>query len=314
MRVLVAGGTGFVGSHVAEAFVAAGHDVRSLARRPPVATALPDVDYRVGDLGNLGDLVPSLNGVDVAVFAVTTTTPGSASGDAAFDASANLVSGILFLEAATGAGVSRLLMISSGGTIYGVPERLPIPESHPTNPISAYGITKLALEKYFALYARDAGIHATVLRVGNAFGERQDARTGQGAAAAFLLSLLRDEPVEIWGDGSVVRDYVYAGDVGRACVAAALLEPQGSSLVVNVGSGSGLSLLELLDVCSGVVGRDPQLRREPARPFDVPAVVLDVTRAAELLDWRAETSLETGLERAARWLEAVVAPQVEVRG
>jgi UDP-glucose 4-epimerase len=308
MRVLVAGGTGFVGSHVVEAFAAEGHSVRSLARRPPALDVRRGVDYRVGDLGNRVDVEASMADVDVAVFAVTTTTPGSASRDSAFDAATNLVNAIHFLESAVAARVPRLVMISSGGTVYGVPRELPIPESHPTEPISGYGVTKLAIEKYFALYTLHSETTATILRAGNAFGERQLPGTGQGASAAFLAALIRGEPVEIWGDGSVVRDYVYAGDLAAACLAAVGRDQEGPCLVCNVGSGAGISIAALLEACAAVAGREAEVVYKAARPFDVPEIVLDVGRAAELLDWTPSTTLATGLEREAAWLERALAP------
>jgi UDP-glucose 4-epimerase len=307
VKVLVAGGTGFVGSHIVKALAAAGHEVRSLARRPPSVDRSPGVEYRVGDLGNVGDVAAAMDGVGGAVFAVTTTTPGSASRDAAFDASTNLISGIHFAQEAMHAGVGRTVMISSGGTVYGIPTSLPIAETHPTEPISSYGVTKLAVEKYLALYAHDAGARVTILRAGNAVGEGQLPGTGQGAPAAFLAALLRETPIELWGDGSVVRDYVYAGDIAAACVRALTADQEEPALVLNIGSGQGHSLLELVAACEAVTGRTATLDRSPGRALDVPEIVLDIGRARERLAWAPTTSLEDGLAREAAWLTKALA-------
>jgi UDP-glucose 4-epimerase len=307
VRILVAGGTGFVGSHVVKALASAGHEVRSLARRPPSSDLVAAVDYRVGDLGNVGDVAAAMDGVDAAVFAVTTTTPGSASRDAAFDASTNLVTGIHFAQEAAEAGVTRTVMISSGGTVYGVPRSLPIAETHPTEPISSYGVTKLAVEKYLALYATHAGAAVTILRAGNAVGEGQLPGTGQGAPAAFLSALLRDRPIELWGDGSVIRDYVYAGDIADACARALASDQEEPSLVLNIGSGEGRSLLELVAACEATVGRTATVDRSKGRSLDVPEIVLDIGRARERLAWAPTTSLEDGLAREAAWLTKALA-------
>jgi UDP-glucose 4-epimerase len=305
VKVLVAGGTGFVGSHVVEALGRAGHDVRSLARRP-TAQPLTGVEYVTGDLGNVGDVEASMAGVDAAVFAATTTTPGSAARDASFDASTNVVNGVHFAHAAAQAGIRRTVMISSGGTVYGVPSQLPVREESSTEPISTYGVSKLAIEKYLAVYALGSGGKTTILRAGNAFGERQLPGTGQGAPAAFMAALLRDRPIEIWGDGSIVRDYVYAGDIGLACAAALRIEQPEACLVVNVGSGVGLSLRDLVERCGEVVGRTPRVTFGEPRPFDVQAVVLDIERARARLEWEPATPLETGLRRQAAWLDATL--------
>jgi UDP-glucose 4-epimerase len=297
MRILVAGGTGFVGSHVVTAALRAGYAVRSLSRRPPASGSFEDVEYVVGDLANAGDADASLAGVDAGVYAITTTTPGSAALDPTFDLMTNLVACVRFVQAADRAGVGKLVLLSSGGTVYGVPRELPIPESHPTDPIGVYGATRLALEKVFAL----ARAETTIFRIGNAFGERQDPGRGQGAGAAFLRALLNGAPVEFWGDGSVVRDYVYAGDIAEACMLA-VGHGGAAHRVLNVGSGRGTSLVELLDVCAALVGREPEFIRKAGRGFDVPSVVLDVRAVARELGWTATTSLQEGLERELDWL------------
>lgn len=309
MNVLVVGGAGFVGSHIVEAFAREGHVVRSLSRRAPRFGEIGGVDYIIGDAGRTEDLARCVAGSDVVVFSATATTPASAHSDPEFDLASSVLSGMRVLNAAMSERVKHVMLISSAGTVYGIPQSLPINESHQTNPISTYGVSRLTLEKYFGVFCFHTRISTTILRVGNAVGERQAPDSGQGAAAAFLASLLSGEPVEIWGDGSVVRDYIYAGDVARACLRAALLSDRtqgGNPLVVNIGSGQGTSLLDLIGMCSRVVGRNPLIVRMPGRRFDVPAIVLDVNRAREALGWRPETPLHVGLERAATWLATAV--------
>jgi UDP-glucose 4-epimerase len=304
-RVLVAGGIGFVGSHVAQAFVAAGWEVRSLARRTP-SEKLPGVEYRIGDLAIAGDVVDAMTDVTSAVFAATETTPGSAARDALHDLTANAANALNFLEAARAGGLAGVVLVSSGGTVYGAPRHIPVTESHPTEPISVYGVTRLAVEKYFGAFSHDAAIPVAVLRAGNAVGPRQPAGSGQGAAAAFLHGLLTETPIEVWGDGSVVRDYVDAADIGRACVLAAarqLNEPAADApLVLNIGSGRGTSLLELLELCMDVTKRSAEIVWRPSRSFDIAEIVLDVSEAASVLGWTPEVQLEESLRRQSEWL------------
>ncbi len=305
MRVLVVGGSGFVGSHVADAFLRAGHDVRSLSRRAPRFGEIAGIRYTMGHACDAGDLAKCLHRCDAVVFALTTTTPGSAHSDPEGDLTSNVLSGIRVLRAAGNANVKHVVLLSSAGTVYGIPRELPIAESHPTDPISAYGASRLALEKYFGVFCYQTNTATTILRISNAIGERQVADSGQGAAAVFLASVTRGEVVQIWGDGSVVRDYIYAGDVAEACLRAVEApngRRRGALLVVNVGSGIGTKLLDLLTMCVGVVGRGADITWMPAREFDVPAVVLDIRRAEEVLGWRPKTSLQAGLEHAARTL------------
>jgi UDP-glucose 4-epimerase len=144
------------------------------------------------------------------------------------------------LDVARASGVKRIVFSSSGGTVYGPPMTTPIPEDHPTNPSCSYGIVKLAIEKYLALYNNLCGLDYIVLRIANPYGERQRLVGGQGAVAAFLGRALRGEAIEIWGDGSVIRDYIYIGDVCDALIAAATCHSvQG---VLSIGSGIGMML------------------------------------------------------------------------
>jgi UDP-glucose 4-epimerase len=230
------------------------------------------------------------------VFAVTTTTPGRAAVEPDYDRASNLATAGAVRALVLANGVPHVLVVSSGGTVYGRPAELPVPETAPTDPISAYGATRLAIEDVFR---QESSFRTTVLRVGNAFGEWQHTRRDQGAAGVFLGHLLRGEPIEIWGDGSIVRDYVYVGDVARAAVLALRTE---TSAVLNVGSGQGRSLMDLLAACADVAGREPVVEWRPARPFDVPEIVLSIERIRAELAWEPEVALEEGLRREVEWL------------
>jgi UDP-glucose 4-epimerase len=302
-RCLVLGGKGFIGSHLVDALAAAGHPVRVLDR-PTVAplSAAADVEWHDGDFGNGGDVARALDGCEVVFHLVSTTLPGSSNADPAFDVESNVAGSVRFLREAVRRGVKKVVFVSSGGTVYGVPKYVPIDEDHPTDPISSYGITKLAIEKYLRLFKTLNGLSYVVLRPSNPFGPRQRSQGAQGAVAVFLGKVLRGEPLEIWGDGSVVRDYHFIDDLTSAFMAA--LAYDGPERVFNIGSGEGHSLNQVLDGIAQVTGKKAERRYLPARTFDVPSNVLAIGRAAAELGWRPKTAFLDGLSRTAAWMKA----------
>jgi len=201
--------------------------------------------------------------------------------------------------------VQKIIFISSGGTVYGIPKYLPIDEQHPTDPLVSYGITKLMIEKYLRMFESLHGIQSIALRVANPYGERQRIETAQGAVGVFLHHALKDIPIEIWGDGSVTRDYIHISDVAEAFVKA--VNYTGSHSVFNISSGQGISLNELIVLLENVLGKSIACRYLPARPFDVPVSVLCNQLAQEQLQWTPLTSMTNGLIRTAAWMESELA-------
>lgn len=177
---------------------------------------------------------------------------------------------------------------------------MPIPESHPTNPLCSYGITKLSIEKYLDLFNHLYGLNYTVLRIANPYGERQRLQASQGAVAVFLGKILRGEPIDIWGDGSIVRDYIYISDVIDALMAS-LKETE--EHIFNIGSGHGHSLNEILDVIERVTGRSSIRQYLPARSFDVPESVLSIEKARKILGWEPKIDFDTGVHKFTCWLK-----------
>lgn len=305
MKVLVLGGGGFVGTAVTQRLLAHGHSVK-VFNKTPAETGHPlgdgNVPWICGEFSDVGDFRPSLEGVDAVVHLVSTTVPRSSMEDPIADVRTNLCGTLRLLEQACAAGVRKLVFISSGGTVYGRSQYLPIDERHPTEPLVAYGIVKLAIEKYLRMYSELHGLSTTVLRVANPYGEWQGAHAGQGAVGAFLRNALAGKPIEIWGDGSVVRDYLYVGDVAQAFVLA--LEHRAPHAVFNIGSGVGLSLNDVADQIDQALGsRIPRIHL-PGRSIDVPANVLDSTLAKRDLGWRPEVPLQEGIDRTAAWLRS----------
>jgi UDP-glucose 4-epimerase len=304
MRSLVLGGGGFIGSNLCRALVTAGERVRVFESRPfDPSRGLPAdaVEWRQGDFTDREQVADALTGCDVVYHLVSTTLPKTSNDDPAYDLQSNAVSTLNLLEAAGKKGVRKIIFVSSGGTVYGIPQQIPIPENHPTEPICSYGIGKLAIEKYLHLYNVLRGLDYCILRLSNPFGEWQGPTGGQGAIAAFLHKGLKRETIEIWGDGSVVRDYLYIADAVSALVKAK--DYSGQVRVFNIGSGVGRSVNEVIATIESVVGHPVSRKYLPTRAFDVPRNVLDIKRAAELLGWRPTHSFEEGLRRTWEWMQ-----------
>lgn len=305
MLCLVLGGRGFIGSHLVDALLAQGHSVRCFDR--PHVTPLgdshlsnPNFELHEGDLVSETDVTEALVGCEICFHLVSTTLPKSSNADPMFDVESNVLGTVRLLTHAVKSGLKKVIFVSSGGTVYGVPMQLPIPETHPTEPACSYGISKLAIEKYLGLFKQLHGLDYTVLRLANPYGERQRTHASQGAVAVFLGKILRGEPVEIWGDGSVVRDYIHVADVVDALLAA--LEQTTSEHVFNIGAGRGHSLNEVLDTIERVTGRVADRRYLPGRVFDVPASVLSIERAEQMLGWVPRLEFEQGISRFDKWL------------
>lgn len=305
MRCLVLGGRGFIGSHLVDALLVRGHTVRCFDR-PHVASLgdahLSNSNFELyeGDMVSEADVTEALEGCEVCFHLVSTTLPKSSNADPVFDVESNVLGTVRLLTHAVKSGLRKVVFVSSGGTVYGVPTQLPISETHPTDPVCSYGISKLAIEKYLGLFKHLHGLDYTVLRLANPYGERQRTHASQGAVAVFLGKVLRGDPVDIWGDGSVVRDYIHIADVVDALLVA--LERTTNEHVFNIGAGRGHSLNEVLDAIENVTGRVADRRYSPGRAFDVPASVLSIERAKQMLGWVPRVDFEQGLGRFVGWL------------
>jgi UDP-glucose 4-epimerase len=298
--VAVLGASGFMGSHLVDALLARGCQVRALCRSypgliSPEAVANPLLEHRPLDFGLPAGLQGLMEGVEVCFHLISTTIPAASNLDPVYDVQSNLGSTLQLLEAVRKAGVRRIVFTSSGGTVYGQPDTVPISEDHANNPTCSYGITKLAIEKYLGLYRKLHGLESVVLRVANPYGERQRQAAVQGAIPVFLSRALRHQPIEVWGNGNVVRDYVYVGDVVSALLAAAAY--QGCHYIFNIGSGQGLSLNQLIHAIEKELGRPVRVNHQPGRDFDIPINVLDISLAAVELGWTPQVPFADGLSR-----------------
>ena len=304
MKILLIGGCGFVGSHVADALIGHGLQVRILDRRlEAFRPRLPDVEYYLGDFGDTAQLLEALTGTDAVIHLASSTVPGTANLDPVADINGNLVTTVRLLEMMRAAGQRKIVYLSSGGTVYGIPQVDPVPETHPLHPINSYGIVKVAIENYLHMEQALHGLSHVVLRASNPYGTRQGRLGVQGIIGTHLWKICHNEPVEVWGDGSVVRDFIHVRDLASLCVKAVTSDATGR---FNAGSGDGTSINDIVYaigrtmVANGLEPVTPIYK--PGRSYDVPRIVLDITQARETFDWSPETTLDAGIAETWDWV------------
>lgn len=305
MRCAILGGAGFLGRHVGRAMAAEGAQVWSVDRSLPAAGSAPWLAGEVqADCFDLSSWWDAVGGADVIVHLASSTVPATASENPVQDVQTNLVGTLnLLQDLRKKAARPRLIFASSGGAVYGRPQSVPLSEGHPTMPMGAYGATKLAIEHHLRIEEVQHGLPCRILRLSNPYGEWQQPHGVQGVIAVFAYRALTAQPLDVWGDGSVVRDFVYAADVGRAFVAAARHE--GEARIFNIGGGAGHSVNDIVHTLEQLLGHAVERRVFPARPFDPPVNVLDIQRAQSELLWRPTMAFEDGVAQAVAWLRTV---------
>ncbi len=305
MKALVIGGNGFIGSHLVDGLLALGWDVSVLDVQERRFDAMPSrVRFIRGDLSQEFLVREALEGANVVFHLAWSTIHEIANRDPAADIVANLVPTVRLIETCSQFGVGRIVFISSGGTVYGPSKRLPINEIHSQDPITAYGITKLATEKYLQMYHHLLGLDYAILRPSVPYGPRQNPLGRQGAVAVFLYRVARDLPIPIYGDGSATRDYFYISDLVDALVMCAQKHLR-EQRIFNIGGNQEISLLNLVMRVEETVGKRAILEHLPDRAFDTKHIVLDTRQANSVLGWRPKVSFATGLDSTWRWMSSV---------
>lgn len=304
-RVAVFGGLGFIGSHLCRALVNSGYSVRIFDRANESHELVKDFEHEIeivaGDIGRLADVANALAGVTVLINLIHTTVPGSSMKDPAYDVTSNVANAARWLELLGESSVRKVIYFSSGGTVYGVPEKTPITEDHPTDPLNSYGITKLAIEKYVAMHARRFGIDYCIARPANVYGPGQRLHYGQGVIGIMASRALRGEVLEVWGEGTDLRDYLFIDDLVSAFMK--LLEYRGPAHVFNVSSGAGHSVLDVIAALRPHIEPFPEVVYLPARHFDVPVNILDSTRLQNETGWQPTVDFAEGIRRTVEWLK-----------
>ena len=292
------GGAGFIGSHVVDRCIEAGHEVAvvddlSTGRQEHVQPAgrLHIADIRSPALAD----VFRTEAPEAVIHLAAQAAVSRSVADPHLDADINVLGSINLLECSRRGAVRRVVYVSTGGAAYGDTEVIPTPEDHPTRPVSPYGVSKVAAEHYLACWGALYGLRGIVLRLANIYGPRQSPHGEAGVVAIFTDRLLRGEPCVINGDGLQTRDYVYVGDVAEAALLA--LEQPGATGPVNVGTGVETSVVTLFERLRAAAGGHGDARHGPARPGEQRRSVLDGSRARRLLGWAPRVTLDEGLRR-----------------
>jgi UDP-glucose 4-epimerase len=306
--VLVTGGAGFIGSHLADAFLAEGKNVVILddlstgqRSRLPKGARFVEGDIRSFDLERLLDDAK----VDTILHYAAQIDVRKSVEDPVFDAEVNVLGTIRIARAALAAGVSQIVFASSGGAIYGDPEGFAADENHPTNPVSPYGVAKLAGEKYLFGLSHGTPLVVTALRFANVYGPRQDGRGEAGVIGIWMKKLLEGGECLINGGGDQSRDFVFVGDVVKANLEAAARRITG---VINIGTGVETSVNRLYDLVAAACGTSRPARRGPAKSGEQMRSVLDVTRSRTALGLSSLVELPEGLRRTAAWFRQASSP------
>lgn len=306
-RISILGGLGFIGSHIGRELVHRGHFVRVFdklyASRGLISDFANSVEIVEGDVSRPEDVLAAVADTDILINLIHTTVPGSSMNDPSYDVTSNVAAAANWLRQLGTTRVRKILYVSSGGTVYGVPENVPITEDHPTNPINSYGITKLAIEKYTAMYARQFGIDYCLVRPSNVYGPGQRLHIGQGVIGVLANRALHGENLEIWGAGTNLRDYLFIEDLVSGLLT--LLSYGGPYPVFNLSSGRGYSVLDIVAILRRKLSRLPQVEHLPERGFDAPVNILDPSRIHGETGWRAAVELEDGVTRTVEWIKSM---------
>ena len=303
-KILILGGFGFIGTNITEELINRGNWEVIIFEAEGAEIQNPDLLDKIrvyyGDFNRFEDYekIFKIEKIDYVIHLISTTTPSSSIENIVYDIESNLTNTIKLLETIIKYTCQNILFLSSGGTVYGISEPgSELKETDPTNPISSYGIIKLVIEKYLYLYNRLHGLNYLILRPSNPYGEYHN-NPRQGLLNVILKKILNNETIEIWGDGSVVRDFIYIKDLAKIIVA--LIEKDITNEVINVGTGIGFSVNQIIEIIRKEIG-DFNIKYESSRTVDVSYSVLNIDKLKSCIDTNF-TSIEEGIKRTYKWL------------
>lgn len=302
-RCLVLGANGFIGGHLVERLAARGYEIRAFDRfgnRPLNFTVSNKVETFTGDFLNRADLKEALRGIDFVFHLISTTTPATAENDPLIDVDTNIRSSIELLEECVSQKIKKVFFASTGGAIYGDADvQQPIAETVTPQPVSPYAIGKLTIEHYLRYFNRKHGLQTLVFRISNPYGERHSPVNRQGVIPIFLHQIAEGQPITVLGDGSMVRDYLYVGDVAELI---AQTFEKATQPLYNLGSGQGVALNELVEVIQRVTKREVKIEHKPKPTTFVQKAVLDISRFKDEFGLMPHTSLEDGIRKTWKYV------------
>lgn len=297
-RILLLGGGGFLGQALSRALLDKGYEICRVDSEPMRPMGEQDRVF-VGDFSTPDFLAPLLSNCDTLIHLASATTPSS-SASSPFMEAANIEATLRLLELAQQSDLQHLIFISSGGTVYGNPVRLPAKEPDPLAPHSYHAAGKVAIESFLQAYRHLTGKVVTILRPSNIYGPGQPLRSGFGIIRTMLENVRTGQPLTIWGDGENVRDYLYIDDMVAVCCQ--LIERGCDNETFNVGAGIGTSINRLHQIIEQLVEGSIPVQHLPARSLDVRAIMLDSSKLIRATGWTPAVHLEEGIARTWKWL------------
>jgi UDP-glucose 4-epimerase len=299
-NILLLGGGGFIGTALARRLCKNNFNVHILSKHLSTQQLDSNMTFHKGNLDDSKILERALPECKTIIHLASSTTPGSSSRQPVLEADKNITPTLRFLDILQGYKNIHMIFVSSGGTLYGNPESTPVDETHLLNPLSFHGAGKVAIETFLRTFSTFPENTTTIVRPSNVYGPGQPLRSGFGVIRTMLEHVSHDTVMEIWGDGTSVRDFLYIDDMVSALIG--LIDYPDDNNTYNVGTGIGYSLNQLMEIIESVCGKKVPAIYRPSRKTDVKTIVLDSTRFMKKTKWNPSVSLEQGIELTWKWL------------
>jgi UDP-glucose 4-epimerase len=301
-NVLILGGNGFIGKNLIPRFVKSYNLVIVFDRSFPESNSMEKTKFIQGDFNDkvlLKSIFDQFQ-IDYVVHLISTTLPHNSNDRIKFDIESNLINTIYLLDLCVEYEIRNILYISSGGTVYGKPLKFPVKESHPTHPINSYGIIKLTIEKYIQLYNHLYGLNFTILRAANPYGPHQLPNKGQGVISSFIQKIYNNQPIEIWGDKNISRDYIYIDDLTELILLASY---ESINDIFNAGFGMPVTLDDILFTLKELDLEPDSIVYHQSRKADIPLIYLDIEKVSNRFNWKPRVKLNEGIEKYISWFK-----------
>ena len=300
MNVLLIGGNGFIGSHLVDILLSKQHKIRVFDysyekfRKP-----LCNVDYRIFSLDNIDELTEALVGIDVVFHLSCSLVPSTSNLDFEYDIRNNIIPTLKLLDIMIKLKTNKIVFFSSGGAVYGNPTLIPTPEEDALNPISSYGIIKVITEYYLRLYEKLFELKALIVRPSNPYGPRQGHLMTQGVISTFLNKIKENDDLTVFGDGNVIKDYIYITDLIEASYCLTMKQETG---VYNIGSGEGISINSIIQTIKEITRFNSKIKHIETKKYDVQKSILDIKKLRDTINWTPRISLKEGIKKHWEWI------------